>query len=447
MNHNKNKLPVLNFKNMRSLNKTLGWIFILLITVGLNNCAYSNGHKDQPIHFEPNNGGLTLPAGFQAVVVADNIGSARHIVIRDNGDIYVALEHMKNGGGIVAMRDNNGDGKPDVIKYFGNSGGNGIAIHDGYLYFAPDTAVWRYKLTKGQLVPDGTPEHIVVNLPHKGDHHTKSITFDNQGNMYLDIGSPTNACQQPERSKGVPGLDPCPQLKTRAGVWEFKADQKDQKLANAHHYATGIRNGVGITWNSDVNKLYVVQNGRDQLHQLWPKYFTQKQSAELPAEEFMLVKDGSNFGWPYAYYDQFQHKNVLAPEYGGDGQKVGRAANYDDPIMAFPGHWAPLGLMFYTGNQFPSKFKNGAFIAFHGSWNRAPLPQAPGRIVFVPFQGDKPASDKWDNFATGFAGVNQLSSPGQAKHRPVGLAQGPDGSLYVTDDSHGTVWRIMYTGK
>jgi glucose/arabinose dehydrogenase len=442
MNLNKNKLPVLNKKNMRSLNKTLGWIFIFLITLGLNNCAYSKGHKGQH-----NNGGLTLPAGFHAIVVADNVGSARHIVVRDNSDIYVALEHMKNGGGIIAMRDNNGDGKPDVIKYFGNSGGNGIAIHNGYLYFAPDTAVWRYKLTKGQLVPDSAPEHIVVNLPHQGDHHTKSITFDNKGNMYLDIGSPTNACQQPERSKGIPGQDPCPELKTRAGVWQFKANQKNQKLASAHHYATGIRNGVGITWNSDVNKLYVVQYGRDQLHQLWPEYFTQKQSAELPAEEFMLVKDGSNFGWPYAYYDQFQHKNILAPEYGGDGKKVGRAANYDDPIMAFPGHWAPLGLMFYTGNQFPSKYKNGAFIAFHGSWNRAPLPQAPGRIVFVPFQGDKPASDKWENFATGFAGVNHLSSPGQAKHRPVGITQGSDGSIYITDDTHGTIWRVMYTGK
>ena len=408
---------------------------------------------DQPnsgktvIKFDGNNGGLTLPAGFQALIVADNLGQARHIAVRSNGDIYVALERMKDGGGIVAMQDTNGDGKPDIIKHFGASGGNGIAIHDGYLYFAPDTAVWRYKLTPGKLVPDGPPQHIVDNLPSKGDHHTKSIAFDNKGNMYVDIGSPSNACQKEERTKGVPGMDPCPQLKTRAGVWEFKADKLGQTQQEAHHFATGIRNGVGITWNNKVNQLYVVQNGRDQLAQLWPQYFNDQQSAILPAEEFMLVKDGSNFGWPYAYYDQTQGKRVLAPEYGGNGKKVGRASKYDDPIMAFPGHWAPLGLLFYTGNQFPSQYKNGAFIAFHGSWNRAPLPQAPGRVVFVPFTGDKPASDKWDNFATGFAGVDTLKSPGQAKHRPVGLAQGPDGSLYITDDAHGTVWRVMYTGK
>ena len=428
---------------------TLSLVFVL---AGCGNQRTGNQSQGDPsanasVQFDSDNGGLTLPSGFQAVVVADRLGRARHIAVRDNGDIYVALERTNNGGGIVAMRDTNGDGKPDVIKHFGESGGNGIAIHNGYLYFAPDTAVWRYKLTDGQLVPDGEPEHIVDNLPSNGDHHTKSITFDNQGNMFVDIGSPSNACQKQERTKGVAGMDPCPQLETRAGVWEFKADQQGQTLAGAHHYATGIRNGVGITWNNQVNKLYVVQNGRDQLAQLWPKYFNDQQSAILPAEEFMLVNDGSNFGWPYAYYDQTQGKRVLAPEYGGDGKKVDRASQYDDPIMAFPGHWAPLGLIFYTGNQFPAKYKNGAFIAFHGSWNRAPLPQAPGRVVFVPFSGDKPATEKWDEFATGFAGTDTLKNPGNAKYRPVGLAQGPDGSLYITDDAHGTVWRVMYTGK
>lgn len=399
------------------------------------------------LDFSSNNGGITLPGGFQAVVVADNLGTARHIAIRPNGDIYVALEYKRHGGGIVALRDTNGDGVADVIKYFGTSGGNGIAIHNGYLYFAPDTAVWRYKLTPGQLVPTGNPEHVVVGLPSKGDHHTKSITFDNNGHMFVDIGSPSNDCQKRERSKDVPGINPCTQLDTRAGVWEFDANKLGQQQANARHFATGIRNGVGITWNKRVNKLYVVQNGRDQLYQLWPQYFNAKQGSELPAEEFMLVKNGSNFGWPYAYYDQFRHKNVLAPEYGGNGKIVGRAAKFDTPIMAFPGHWAPLGLLFYTGTQFPAKYYNGAFIAFHGSWNRSPLNQAGYKVVFVPFKGDKPASPHWEDFADGFMGAKSIKFPQDAKYRPVGLAEGPDGSLYITDSRKGRVWRVLYTRK
>lgn len=424
---------------------SLSFLLIPVMTFLISSCSAQS--KPAKLKFAANNGGITLPAGFKAIVVADNLGTARHIAVRSNGDIYVALQNKRHGGGIVAMKDTNGDGVADVIKFFGKSGGNGIAIHDGYLYFAPDTAVWRYKLTKGQLVPTGKPEHIVIGLPHRGDHHTKSITFDQDGHMFVDIGSPSNDCQERERSKGVPGIDPCTQLDTRAGVWEFDANKLGQRQENAHHYATGIRNGVGITWNNKVNKLYVVQNGRDQLYQLWPQYFNAKQSSELPAEEFMLVKDGSNFGWPYAYYDQFQHKNVLAPEYGGNGKIVGRAAQFDTPIMAFPGHWAPLGLIFYTGHQFPKKYDNGAFIAFHGSWNRAPLNQAGYKVVFVPFKGDMPASQHWEDFADGFIGGKTIKYPQDAKYRPTGLAEGPDGSLYITDSVNGRIWRVVYTGK
>lgn len=426
-------------------------IIISIILTGMMACSHKPSKKMTPATgitaSSQNNGGLTLPDGFRAQVIAQNIGNARHIVIRDNGDIYIGLNEMKNGGGIVAMRDTNGDGVPDIIKYFGKSSGNGIAIHDGYLYFAPDTAVWRYKLEQGQLVPTTPPEHMVSGLPHNPGHHTKSLAFDNKGNMYVSIGSPSNACQEKTRTPGSPGMDPCPQLKDRAGIWRFKADKEGQTEKDGYRYATGIRNAVGITWNDKEDQLYAVQNGRDQLSQLWPKYYTTHQGAILPAEEFQMVNDGSNFGWPYSYYDQTLGHRVLAPEYGGNGKKIGRAAKFDKPIMAFPGHWAPLGLMFYTGNQFPAHYENGAFIAFHGSWNRSPEPQAGYRVVFVPFNGKKPASDKWENFATGFAGTDSLMNPGEAKHRPVGLAQGPRGALYITDDQGGFVWKVVYNGK
>ncbi|HEX7585656.1 MAG TPA: PQQ-dependent sugar dehydrogenase, partial [Prolixibacteraceae bacterium] len=267
------------------------------------------------------------------------------------------------------------------------------------------------------------------------------------GNMYVTIGAPSNACQVQDRTKGSPGIDPCPLLELHAGIWRFKADVLNQDQAkNGYRFATGIRNAVAITWNKTENKLYAIQHGRDQLSQLYPEIYTDEQSAELPAEEFLLVEDGSNFGWPYCYFDPAQNKKVLAPEYGGDGQKIGRCSDAVDPILAFPAHLAPNDVLFYTGDMFPEKYKNGAFIAFHGSWNRAPLPQEGYYVVFVPFKGLLP-SGAWEIFASGFSGVDVVKSPGDAKHRPCGLAQGPDGSLYVSDDVKGRIYRITYNKK
>jgi glucose/arabinose dehydrogenase len=170
--------------------------------------------------------------------------------------------------------------------------------------------------------------------------------------------------------------------------------------------------------------------------------FTEKQNAELPAECMYELRKGSNAGWPYIYYDQIQGKKILAPEYGGDGKKTA-GEDAINPVYAFPGHLAPNGLLFYTGNQFPAKYRNGAFIAFHGSWNRAPEPQEGFFVVFLPFTNGKP-SGKWEIFANGFSGGPKNTASGGALHRPCGLSEGPDGALYVTDDVQGTIWRIIY---
>jgi mono/diheme cytochrome c family protein len=159
-----------------------------------------------------------------------------------------------------------------------------------------------------------------------------------------------------------------------------------------------------------------------------------------------MLSDGADFGWPYCYYDPFRESKVLAPEYGGDGVITGRCEQKTDPIMAFPAHIAPNDLLFYTGDQFPERYREGAFIAFHGSWNRAPLEQEGYYVVFVPFRDGLPSGD-WEVFADGFSGMDKLMNPGDAEHRPTGLAQGPDGSLYVSDSRRGTIWRIMYTGE
>ncbi len=386
---------------------------------------------------------LTLPKGFKAETVLASLGTIRHLAVNSNGDIYVKLGRLKDGKGIYVLRDINKDGNYTVIKSFGDFLGTGIAFKNGYLYATSNTAVYRYKMTNNEVADPDKPELIVTGLVAGSEHETKSIALDNAGNLYVTIGAPSNACQPMDRTYGSPGQDPCPLLEKTGGIWQFKANQLNQSYAQGIRYATGIRNIVGVDWNIKENQLYAMQHGRDQLSQIDPKDYSNEQSAELPAEEFLQVKKGSDFGWPYCYYDHLQKKKVMGPEYGGDGKQQGRCAGKDQPILGFPGHWAPDDLLFYTGKMFPEKYRNGAFIAFHGSWNRAPLPQAGYNVVFVPFNNGKP-SGNYEIFATGFTGKETVMGPGQAKYRPCGLAQGPDGSLYVSDDKEGRIWKIVY---
>ena len=416
------------------------FLFIFCIVASCSN----NSHSLKLIEADPDNAGLKLPEGFSALVVADNIGRARHIQVNSQGDIYVSLNRLNEGGGIACLRDSSGNGRADVVKYFGDYHGTGIKLYGDYLYFGADTVVVRYPLIYGALEPKNSPEIIVEGLPVNRQHAAKPIEFDGKGNLYLTVGAPSNACMEQSRTKGSPGMDPCPLLERHGGIWRFKADVLNQKQEeDGYRYSTGIRHAVAINWNEKENTLYGLQHGRDQLHQFFPELYDQKQGAGLPSEEFLLIEEGSDFGWPYCYYDQTVNKKVLAPEYGGNGEELGRCAAKDDPIMGFPGHIAPNDLLFYTGDMFPERYKNGAFIAFHGSWNRAPEVQEGYYVVFVPFEGKIPSGD-WEIFADGFDGKKEVKSPRDAEHRPCGLAQGPDGSLYITDSVKGRIWRIMY---
>lgn len=389
-------------------------------------------------------GSITLPEGFTATVFADELGRGRHLALGQNGDAYLRLREDHKGHSLVALRDTNNDGSADLKEYFGPAtGGTGVRLQGGYLYYSTDTQVFRKKFIGDELVPSGEPE-LLLTLPEQDQHAAKPLAFDGQGNMYVTIGAPSNTCQDPDRTEGVPGQDPCPLLKTSGGIWKFSASTPDQKFEDGQRYATGIRNAVAITWNQADDHLYAVQHGRDQLHDHWPEKFTQKESAELPAEEFFRIREGDDFGWPYCFYDWRKDKKVLNPEYGGDGDTVGRCGAYRQSIVAFPGHWAPNAVAFYQGDQFPVRYKGGAFIAFHGSWNRAPFPQQGYKVVFVPFSGNQPMSG-FDTFADQFAGEGgDFISPSDAEFRPCGLAMGPDGSLYISDSVEGRIWKVQY---
>ena len=387
--------------------------------------------------------GLQLPEGFCATLFADNVRGARHIVVAQNGDVFVNVQGNSSPG-IKALRDTNRDGKADITRSWGGAGGTGIALDNNYLYATANDAIVRYRLTPGSLTPTGGAETIVSGLPMSGSHHSHNFVV-HKNELFVNVGSASNACQEQDRRAASRGSSPCTELTTRAGIWEFDANRANQTFSDGRRFATGLRNSVALTRNPLDGNLYATVHGRDQLHDNWPDLFTVEQSAENPGEELVRVDRGADYGWPYCYYDVDRKSLVLAPEYGGNGQTTEQCSRKVAPLMAFPGHWAPDGMVFYTGTQFPPSYRGGAFIAFHGSWNRAPLPQAGFRVAFAPFRFNRPVGT-YTTFADGF---NPNPAAGRARsgtRRPTGITQGPDGSLYLTDDTGGTIWKITYRG-
>jgi glucose/arabinose dehydrogenase/mono/diheme cytochrome c family protein len=406
-----------------------------------------------------NDSGLKLPPGFCATIFADNIGHARHLVVAPNGVVYVNTwsgsyfpgQPAPDSAFLVALQDKSGSGKADVIERFGETaqsgakGGTGIGYYNGSIYAEVNDRIVRYALPAGKTVPTGPAVTVVSGLPLGGDHPMHPFYISSDGMLYVDVATATNACQLQNRQLKSPGAQPCTELETRGGIWRYDAKKTDQKSSPAERYATGIRNAEGFGVDTADHRVYITQHGRDQLHANWPDLYKPEEEATLPSEEVMLLKQGGDYGWPECYYDPYQSKLVLAPEYGGDGgHKVDVCASKLAPVAAFPAHWAPNAMAFYSQKQFPASYRGGLFIAFHGSWDRAPYAQGGYNIVF---QGLSPSgtAGRCEVFADGFAGGNV--SPGDALHRPSGVAVGPDGSLYVADDVKGRIYKIVYTGS
>jgi len=406
------------------------------VTLALAPLALLLGSPPSPLtnsKCDADNGGLVVPEGFCATLVAGNLGPVRQLTVAPNGDLYAALSGKPGDGtgGVLAFRDRNNDGKPDERAAFGPKGGNDVKVRDGYLYFALNDRILRYRLSGSKLEPEGKEETLVAGLPADGSHMAKNVAFGRGDTMYVVIGSATNSCQKTDRLPASPGHDPCTELETRAGIWQFSASAAGQRFADGRRFATGLRNAMGVTTHPETGAVYAGVHGRDQLADNWG--FSNEVNANNPGEELVVVRSGDDYGWPYCYYSNQYKKKVLAPEYGGDGQKVGRCASAKAPLLSFPGHWGPMAVAFYNEDTFGPTYRNGLFVAFHGSWNRKPLPQEGYRVSFVPFTNGRP-SGEYSTFATGAGGPTEL--------RASGVAVGPDGSLYISADQNGKIWKV-----
>lgn len=387
------------------------------------------------------NAGLSLPAGFCAGVVAEHFPHLRHLTVSASGDIYAAQRNRRLGfGGIAALQDSNGDGRADRIEEFGSEGVTGVAVEGGWLYAGEDTRIVRWPLAAGELVPSGSVQVIVEGLPAGGYHGAKTFAFDGAGSMYVNIGAPSNACQEADREAGSPGRDPCPELADGGGIWRFAAATPGQRFGrDGERWASGIRHALAMAWHPGEQTLYVAQHGRDELAGNWPRLYPPAAGDRLPAEEILRLTQGSEHAWPYCYFDPDAGRYVLAPEYGGDGEQAGRCTRYRLPEAVLPAHAGPNDMLVYDAEAFPPRYRGGLFIALHGAELAHSGARAGYRVVFlpVPVNGAAP-----QGFADGFAD----GGAAEPAHRPTGLAVAPDGSLLVADSVSGRIYRIVYAG-
>ena len=254
---------------------------LVLVAVGLIPVSAEAQRSRALPACDPDNGGLILPEGFCALVVADGLEGARHLDVTADGDIYVHLRGSRGrepnppGGGVVALRDADGDGRAEVVQRFSDHYGTGLQLRGDYLYVSTTTEVYRYRMTPGELVPRGEPELIVSGFPEQRGHAAKAFAFDESDNLYVNVGAPSNVCME-NRGPGSPGQEPCLQRVRQASVWRFDADRTGQtQESDGHQFVTGTRNIVAIAWDPATRAIYAAQHGRDAVHTLWPDHYNE----------------------------------------------------------------------------------------------------------------------------------------------------------------------------
>src|ERR1700733_2310825 len=360
--------------------------------------AADNSSKDIP---RPAGVMPAAPPGFTVSIFASGLDFPRWMAVAPNGDVFLT---EPKAGKIVVLRDTTGSGHADKTATFagGFSMPHGLAFHDGALYVADLKAVYRLGYRDGALKALSTTRVTKSSFGVPGGHFTRDIAFDTKGRLFLTIGSAENI-----------GEDAAP----RATVQLVNPD------GTLTTFVSGIRNPVGIAPYPGSDDRYCTVNERGGLGDgLVPDYFTRIQQSDF-------------FGWPYAYVGPNP-----APDYGS--KRPDLVAKTKGPDLLFQSHSAPLGLVFYEGNQFPADYKGDAFVSLHGSWNSS---KPTGyKVVRIKFANGRPVGG-YDNFLTGF--WDGSTSPAQVWGRPVGLAVAKDGSLLIADDTGMTIWRVAYTGK
>jgi glucose/arabinose dehydrogenase len=343
---------------------------------------------------------IKLPDGFHIAVFADNIDGARMLTFTPGG---VLLVSESGEGKVVALPDAKRTGKADrvVDVLSGLNEPHGIAFYQGKLYVAEYDKVRRYDWDETNL--RATNSKTLTDLPTGGGHSTRSLLFHG-GKMYVSAGSSCNVCIE---------KDP-----RRAAVMEFNPDGTGQKI-----FAKGLRNSVGLAVNPKTDTVWVTVNGRDML------------GDDLPPETiYDLGKGGVDAGWPYCYGDRVPDTDFTKP---GDN----RCQSVIEPKVQMQAHSAPLGLAFYEGSMFPPEYRNNLFVAFHGSWNRS-VPTG-YKVVRVKLDDKGQPQGGAQDFITGWLAPGETKK-GRWMGRPVGVAFASDGSMYLSDDAGGVVYRITY---
>jgi glucose/arabinose dehydrogenase len=373
---------------------------------------------------------LTVPAGFTVTVFADQLQLARVMALAPNGDVFLSEPVSRTAGKITILRDADHDGVAETRETFATNLNRpfGLAFWKDYLYVGNNDSIVRFSYRSGQTAAEGAPEKIAdlppsdaaldqdtadrlkipLNQTRGYNHWTRNVLFNADGTkFYVTVGSATNAT--PENEPGAV---------ERAAIHEYNPDGSGHQL-----FASGLRNPVGLAWWPGSNVLWTSVNERDHLgDDLVPDFVT-------------AIRRGGFYGWPYSYIGQHVDPTVATP-------RPDLVAKAIVPDVLLPSHSAALGLLFYTGTQFPAEYRNNAFVALHGSINRSAL--AGYSVARVPFRNGRPSGPP-ENFLTGF--IARDDDQKEAWGRPVGLLQLPDGSLLVSDDGGNRIWRVSYTKK
>lgn len=348
-------------------------------------------------------GFIETPVGFEVEIFSDQVPGARQITVSPSGVVYVGTRKTGENGKVYAVVDTDNDFKADTVYTIvsGLRMPNGVAFKDGDLYVAEVSKIWKFENVENDLSNPPSPILISDDYPTETSHGWKYISFGPDGKLYVPIGAPCNVCNNEEEN---------PQYAT---LTRINADGTGQETV-----ARGIRNTVGFTWHPVTNNLWFTENGRDWL------------GDDTPACELNeLTEEGQHFGFPYLHAS-----SVWDPEFGDAGKS--REAEFKKPVQELGPHVAPLGLIFYQGNMFPSSYKHQALIAEHGSWNRTN--KIGYRVSIVSFNSEgNPISYK--PFITGW-----LQGEEDVRGRPVSIFELPDGSILISDDHSGKIYRVSY---